>query len=318
MASPMNPDYFNVVQMNVPRTELVYGQWQASARRLGDARLGALVDFGFEGSAEVALLARQRRTQTDSRTEDGEDEFDVRMDDACRPLIKGIRDAHEYMKRTRHSLRARVGQLVNTHFPVGPGDIISQRYEEQLHRVQAFIADMRGPYADLIDELECERKLRRVEALVPEYIEALAARRRISAKQVRLAAQEMHRRTLIILAHILATHHDAPDALAELLLPFDDQQARIRAILKARRTGQPVGDDPSRDDDDFADVDDIDRMPEGEADAGADAPDADDVDAPAADADPPAAPEPPRPVLAPLPNRGSGSEGGEGSEGAPS
>lgn len=263
MALPLIADFILAVQMNAPRTELAYDQIRALAVAYEDARLIALIDAGYGATKEVSRLSALRRVQREARSDAGDDEFDRAMDDAARPLVRGLIDMNDYFQRSRHPQRARLARLIATHAPTGPGDIISVRYEEELFRVRALIADLRGPYADLIDELEIERKLRRVEALVAPYAEALAARRRVTAAEVRAAAREMHQATLVIIAQIIARWHTQPEAMEALLLPIVDQQTRIRAILKARRSGQDaVSDDPSRDDDDILDVEGADGEPD--------------------------------------------------------
>ncbi len=281
-------EYVRLVQMNTARTEHVLRQIGPLADDYGDDFLAGLVEDGLVTCFEVNDLATRRRTQSEARSDDGEDEFDKVADADMRRLLKGIRDTNEWMRRTRHSLRTRVAQLVQRHCPVGPGDIISQRYEEQLHRTRALIADLRGPSADLIGPLEIEQKLRAVEASVVPYEEALSARRHISGADVRARASVMHEKTAVLVAYIIGAYASQPSRMQALLLPVADQQARIRAILKARRTGQQSGDDPSRDDDDLFIDGGLDDELDGPLDAamademgGADAPAA---DAPAADA----------------------------------
>lgn len=246
--------YFDTVQMNVPRTELIYEQWDVQARQFGDPRLLGMVEDGLRISGRVSALNTARLLQTAARVEDDDDDIVVTMDNRVRRLIKGIKNTEDYMKREGHSLESRVTRLAAAHCPKGPGDIISQRYEEKLHRIRALIAELRGPSADLIDALECERKLRDVEAVVADFAAALRARRKVTAADVRAVARSMHEQTLCIVAHIIAQYHGDAERFEALLLPFDDQQARIRAILKARRAGQVAGDDPSEDADDILDV----------------------------------------------------------------
>ncbi len=249
-------DYVTLVQMNTARTEHACRQMRPLATDYGDDRLERLIDACIEAAREVAGLASRRRGQTKARSDD-DDEFDKIADAEMRRLIKSLNDSNEWMQRTRHPQRARLRTLVMTHCPVGPGDIISQRYEEQLHRTRALIEDLRGPCADLIEELECERKLRAVEATVAPYEAALTARRRVTGGDVRAAAKVMHTRTCEMVAYIVGAYVDRPDRRRALLLPVADQQARIREILKARRAGQSVGDDPSRDDDDLLDAEGV-------------------------------------------------------------
>ncbi len=252
--SPRIPELFDVVQMNASRTTLVYAQTLTLADERGDDRLRQIVERGIAAADEVRRLDAARKVQRQGRADAGGDDFDTAMDDAVRPLVRSLSESSEYMRRTDHPARARLARLAATHFPGGLGDIISQRYEEELFRVQALIADLRGPYADLLDELEVERKLARVEALVAPYADALAARRQVTGAEVREASRVMNTHTLMMVAHVVATYGGDPEAFEAVLLPFSDQQARIRAILRARRTTGAVSDDPSRDDDDVRDV----------------------------------------------------------------
>lgn len=254
MTLPSITEYLNLVQMNAPRSVLAYDQIRRRAIELGDDRLVRLLDNARELAEEVSRLATARRTQSEARGDDDDDEFDKRMDASTRRLVIAVRETDQWMQRTRHPDRLRLRRLVDTHCPVGPGDIVSQRYEEQLHRSRAFVADLRGPYADLIDVIECERKLSEVEGQLDGYADALRARPKVSAVEVRDVARAMHEKTAIIVAHIIATYWSDHGRMQSMLLPIADQQARIRAILKARRAGQSVGDDPSRDDDDILDV----------------------------------------------------------------
>lgn len=246
--------YFSAVQMNVPRTELTYEQWRSTAGDLGDHRLLDMIEDGFRISRQVSALNTRRRLQSDARVEDPEDDVDTTMDNRVRRLIKAIKDTEDYMKRENHPLKARVARLATAHCPVGPGDIISQRYEEKLHRIRALVTELRGTSAELVPVLEVEQKLRDVEEQVPAYAAALRARRKVTASDVRAVARGMHEQTLCIVAYVIGQYNGDVERLEALLLPFEDQQARIRAILKARRAGQSVGDDPSEDADDIIDV----------------------------------------------------------------
>ncbi len=266
-------DYIRLVQMNVARTRLALEQTRVVALGFDDRVLVDAIDSGLFTAEEVAALALQRRIATEARSEDGDDEFDKVADAAMRRLIKATRETRDWMDSTRHSLRADMRRLVAMHCPVGPGDIISQRYEEQFERSRAFVAALRGDFAHLVPIIECERKLQEVEATLEPYAEALAARRRVSAGDVRAAAAVMHEKTAIVVATIIAHYGGDAERMQAALLPIADQQARIRAILKARRAGNAVSDDPSRDDDDVLDVDAIDAAIDDEGlDGGADAP----------------------------------------------
>lgn len=259
--NPMIASLFDVVQMNRSRSMLVYEQTLARAEEVGDGRLRELVERGIVAADEVRALDKARKVQRQGRAEDAGDRFDTAMDDAVRVLVRSIIDMHDFMVRTDHAARPRVAQIVAAHFPVGPSDLISQRYEEQLDRVRALVADLRGPFADLLGELEVERKLERVEALVAPYAEALKARKRVTGAEVREASRVMNGWTLVMVSHIIAAYHEQPEVFESLLLPFSDQQERIRVILRSRHG---AGDDPSRDDD-LVGVDEVDAPDEAEA-----------------------------------------------------
>lgn len=244
--NPMIASLFDVVQMNRSRSMLVYEQTLARAEEVGDDRLREIVARGMVAADEVRALDKARKVQRQGRAEDAGDRFDTAMDDAVRVLVRSIIDMHDFMVRTDHAARPRVAQIVAAHFPVGPSDLISQRYEEQLDRVRALVEDLRGPFADLVGELEVERKLERVEALVAPYAAALKARKRVTGAEVREASRVMNGWTLIMVSHIVAMYHEQPAVFESLMLPFSDQQERIRAILRSRHG---AGDDPSRDDD---------------------------------------------------------------------
>lgn len=251
-------DYIHLVQMNVARTRLALEQTRRVAEGFDDRALLDAIDAGLLSAAEVAELALQRRIASQARSEDGDDDFDKQADAAMRRLIKAVRETLSWMISTRHALRADLKRLVKMHCPVGPGDIISQRYEEQYERSRAFVAALRGDFAHLVPVIECERKLQAVEATMQPYAAALAARRKVSAGDVRAAAAVMHEKTAVVVALIVGRYSEAPSRMQALLLAIADQQARIRAILKARRAGGSVSDDPSRDDDDVVDLDEID------------------------------------------------------------
>lgn len=249
--------YYAVSRQNAMRTHLVMDQIGQRARAHHDDDLVALTARGAEAANRVIEVEEAYRLQTNARGDGEATRVDSLMDNAiegaCDALYNGLR----YFRQIHDPIADRLDSFCRLHFDGNVATITRVPFEIELGKVERLYAALTGPYADFVERLSLQLWVALIGQHLPPYRAALAARSRVTGGDLRSARQRMHELTCAVVGHVTSRYLDAPDVIAELLAPLDDQQQRIAAIMRARRAGVRTGamEDPADAAGDVSDTD---------------------------------------------------------------
>ncbi len=236
----------NVFSQNLGRRRLPVGRFTVAvggtktrARRRGSDRVVALCAAALTAAGRFIDLRRRRTARRDARGGGAAMAADKRVDARTRSVYKHLTSCVETYEGEEKGKAAQ--RLLDEYFPEGLGAIINAPYEEELVMVEHIVEAFNGPEAALIDGLGARMFVDAVDAVLPEYRDALALEELVTATEVAGARDAMHLLMLRIVATILADHGDDLEALRELMAPIDDQTKRLGELYAARRRGQSTG-----------------------------------------------------------------------------
>lgn len=127
-------------------------------------------------------------------------------------------------------------RIIRGCFPQGLKPVVSAPYEEELIQVEGIVEALRGELADDVELLAIGRHVDVVEALMPQYAEALDKRRRVSAGELRTAWLGVHH-AVLELAFAIVLHVPDPEHQALIGGPIFEQDDRLAALYARRQRG---------------------------------------------------------------------------------
>lgn len=209
------------------------------ASRHGLADLQRLIVAALAAAMTYIRLRARRQTQRLSRGDGKAGAIDREVDNNVGQIYDLIlREAEGYPETPiGKSCRAILAQF----FQGGLWSVTRIPYEEEVVVVEMLVDALRAQHADTVAELGLARQLRRIEALLPAYQDALNVQESVSATDVGEAYAAMQVGLKRVVAWILAL--DTAALQAELIAPVEDQDARLAAVWSARRQGETGGED---------------------------------------------------------------------------
>lgn len=233
--------YFSISRMSSARTDVTMAQIRALARDHDDDRLALLCDKARAAARSTADIEAAHRLQSEARADGEAAAVDKRMDIAVGGLFDGLDDEITYLRSVNDPRADVLQKLMDVHFGGQVSTITRAPYEDELQRVERLHVDLTGPYAELIAAVGLTRWVRRIEADLEPYRQALSARSRVTNGDLTSARWSMHVVTCAVVGHICSVHLGDDETVQALLAPLTDQQDRIAAIMRARRQGVATG-----------------------------------------------------------------------------
>lgn len=233
--------YFRVNRLSPGRAALVARQILRIAREIDEPTLIELAARLHDAADRYGLVSHGRRSQSGRRGDGSAYKIDKKID----RNIKGYAEQLDTVIADYgedHELGATAISLRDETVPQGHYAVTGLPYEDEAQAVTRIIDRLRRVDRAVLVEMNVAYYLDRLEALLPAYIEALEVRRIVTAGDVKTARDAMHRALCGVVGHVCARfwRSDDLETRDRLLAPVDDQQDRISALARARRTGGRV------------------------------------------------------------------------------
>lgn len=208
------------------------------AAELGDGPLSRAAERLVLRAETHDRIRTQRRVQTKAVGDGRASAVDRVLDNALGMMhghLTGLLTALE--GDPFHSF---VDEVLAACFPEGLAAVVKVPFEDELIQVRRVSTYLRGLDDARLDRLGIRWHFGEIERLLPEYAEALAARRLVTAGDLSHAREEMHAALCALVAYVVATWFDeeAHPTRDRLLAPVFEQQARLSALMRARRLGR--------------------------------------------------------------------------------
>ncbi len=240
MSHPFKPvmDLFGVHRLTGGRCLVIGDEVGRMAVDLGDAGLQRAADHLVERAENYDDFRMRRRVQRGAKGGGRATEVDRILDN-----VLAMKHSHLVGLKTATAgqpLHAKVVEVLDRCFPEGLGAVVKIPYEDELIQVRRIAAYLRSLDEGTIEALGIRWHFSEIERLLPEYAEALAARQLVTAGDVAYAREGMHAALCRLVAYVVAMYFDdeAIELRDKLLAPIFEQQARLSALMRARRLGR--------------------------------------------------------------------------------
>jgi len=207
------------------------------ARPLGYADLLRLLAITQAMAMGYIERKARRQSQTLARGEGRAHAIDGKVDSNWGQIHDTLkREVASYAETEDGELAA---ELLARVFPKGLAGVTRLPYEEQVALNEYLVALIREKYPDAPARLAFERPLRRIEALLPVYRDALQVPDAVTALEVGEAYAAMQVALVRVIGWIMVMVEDEAER-AELMAPMRDQEKRLAAAYAARRRGKAL------------------------------------------------------------------------------
>ena len=249
-----------VPYLNAARRRLALRRMRALA--VATARVAHLVD-----RVDRAIAAQDRVVELEARWNAAQDDaamhaeqarkLDVKLDRAVVVLHNTIAGVVKAFEADDPEV-AMALRLLDALFPAGVAPIVNVPYVEEHALVHDMLVRLRGELAELVDVLDLERYVARVETLNEAYGAVLTQPERLTGKHIKEMDRAGHREVLKLVSMINAEFVDDEDGEGAelhtaLLQPIHDQAAELRMLKRRRARGGLVPDEAEVAVDDSAD-----------------------------------------------------------------
>lgn len=240
MSHPFKPvkDLISVHRLTGGRCLVVGHEVSGLANKVGDAGLERCAERLITRAEHYENTRIRRRVQRGAKGDGRATEVDRVLDNVLRMMnghLEGLETALEGLPLHEKAVAVRAAC-----FPEGLRAVISVPYEDELIQVRRIERILTDEGDAVIDGLGIRWHLSEIQRLLPDYADALAARRLVTSGDLTHAREQMHVALCAVVAWIIAHYFEEPQHGQRdmLLAPVLEQQARLSALMRARRLGR--------------------------------------------------------------------------------